>query len=245
MVDVNELRARALRLAQLGAEKLHAFAEEMDAEAMFLDAVVAAIQPALPVLCSRIKATSQPVGGGVTWTYLSDPEQPLTEALGVAVYESAWGMVGEDLVEDRVYLLASGKWLFHRLEAEDPANGTMFGFKTSEAHFFVDTHSFVRTMRGQVRAEQLGEKISQIVDAQLNGDISKRTESARTRADRLRAVATLVRPPADRKVIWHNSAKAGAGAGRPPVGEGPLRPPVGEGEVRRRGWKSVAPKGGK
>jgi hypothetical protein len=181
-MDVKNLTAKAARVAAMRAAREKAFAAEKAAEVELLDSVVGSVEPALPALVSKI------VGGEVgdaPWELR--PVHLLSGggyAQGVLVGERGWKETPDGYSGVRLFLMLDMTFL----EVERTRSLSTCGWEGQTRGLTY----------GQVtddwKIEMIVQRITEALDAQIAGSSEARTQAALARAERLRALSTLMRP---------------------------------------------------
>jgi len=182
--QVEELAAQHDRKLAAGAE-----AERAAGDAM--RAIVEAVRPALPALCSAIQVAGMRRARGQEERMYADPREPR----GVLLEDGFTEGPGDDsgsLGGERLYLLDDGRFA-------SIARSGVWHDDPEKPDQWVTKARVVESVIGDVEAaavlapSQLAERLAELIEQQLKGSGNRRAEQLERRAERLRAVAVLLR----------------------------------------------------
>lgn len=191
-MDISKIASQAAHVASVHADLTSARSAEEQAEAELLDALIAAVKPALPALSSRIVASERTTGIATdrqrdAKTWREEKGLCVTGTPGPARAggrDTRGEYKGYDL-----FLLADGTWL------ELAYEGSWSNWQGESCLWSTTSRKLTSldVAREYDDVPALVERIEKALAAYANGNATKRAQAARSRAEELRAVLTLIR----------------------------------------------------
>lgn len=186
-VDTDEMRRRAERVAVVQREHDDAVISESDAELLLFDRVVEAARPALASCAARIPTyhcVDTPGGRSEEW----HPTE-LGVCVGTKVRQLPESRDVVEISRSDLYLTPDVRFL------EAVSHGSV---SNSRAVWRVELplrRLYADEVLARYDVAEIARRLSVAIDAQLRGKLQKRATDVRARADKIRAVATLLDAP--------------------------------------------------